>query len=235
MKFNRRRFSRCCAAAVMCGAMSLGVAAPASETPQKNPAPQVKFTTNVGDFVIEVYPDKAPKTAANFLQYVRDKFYDGTIFHRVIGDFMVQGGGFDDQYRQKKTRDPVPHEGLQALRAGLHNDVGSVAMARTGDPNSATAQFFINVVDNSRLDPVEIPEGDPIKNFEYQGRTYNDIPRAKLEGNPLLAGYTVFGRVISGMDTVEKIRRTPTGSGGPFPTDVPKNMIMIQTARVVKK
>src|SRR3990167_7862145 len=117
-------------------------------------APQVKFQTSMGDFVVEVYPDKAPKTVDNFLQYVKAKQYDGTIFHRVINNFMVQGGGFDAQYVQKKTRAPVPHEGREALaKGGQKNVVGTLAMARTNDPQSATAQFFINVKDNAFLDP----------------------------------------------------------------------------------
>lgn len=195
-------------------------------------APRVKFVTSEGEFVMEVYPDKAPKTVENFLQYVKDKFYDGTIFHRVIGNFMVQGGGFDKDYKQKPTRPSVPHEGREAVAKGLRNTVGTVAMARTADPHSASAQFFINVVDNSRLDPVIIPPGDPVAKFEYQGQTYENVPRKNLVNHPQLFGYTVFGKIVSGMDTVEKIRNTPTGSGGPFPTDVPQKMVVIESARI---
>ncbi|HOE40681.1 MAG TPA: peptidylprolyl isomerase [Rhodoferax sp.] len=169
-------------------------------------APQVKFATSAGDFVVEVYPDKAPKTVENFLQYVKDKHYDGTIFHRVIPNFMIQGGGFDAKYLQKPTRAPVPHEGREALeKGGPRNVVGTVAMARTNDPQSATAQFFINVKDNGFLDP-------SAQSF----------------------GYTVFGKVITGFDVVEKIKLTPTGAGGPFATDVPKTPILINTATLVK-
>jgi peptidyl-prolyl cis-trans isomerase A (cyclophilin A) len=133
-------------------------------------APRVKFVTNLGEFVVEVYPDKAPKTVENFLQYVRDKHYDGTIFHRVIANFMVQGGGYDQRYMERQTRAPVVHEGLEALsKGGPRNTVGTIAMARTSVPNSATAQFFINVVDNAFLDPT-----------------------------PAQPGYTVFGKVVSG-------------------------------------
>jgi cyclophilin family peptidyl-prolyl cis-trans isomerase len=165
-------------------------------------APRVKFVTNAGEFVLELYPDKAPKTVENFLQYVRDKHYDGTIFHRVIGNFMIQGGGYDQRYIERRTRAPVEHEGREALaKGGPRNAVGTVAMARTNAPNSATAQFFINVVDNAFLDP-----------------------------SPQQPGYTVFGRVISGMETVNKIRSTPTGFGGPFPSDVPRTPIVIQSA-----
>ncbi|ARU04489.1 peptidylprolyl isomerase [Comamonas serinivorans] len=195
--------------------------------------PRVKFSTNVGDFVIEVYPDKAPKTVANFLQYVKDKHYDGTTFHRVIADFMVQGGGFDTDYKQKPTRPAILHEGRAALAKGLKNVRGSVAMARTNDPNSATSQFFINTVDNARLDPVAIPDGDPVT-FEFQGQVHKDIPRKNVINHPALFGYTVFGKVVSGMDVVEKIRQTPTGAGGPFPSDVPKTPIVIQSATLVK-
>lgn len=169
-------------------------------------APRVKFATTAGDFVVEVYPDKAPKTVENFLQYVKDKHYDGTIFHRVIDNFMVQGGGFDTKFAQKPTRAPVVHEGREALaKGGPKNTVGTLAMARTNDPNSATAQFFINVKDNAFLDP--------------------------SVGQP---GYTVFGQVVSGMDVITKIKTTPTGAGGPFPTDVPKTPIIINSATLVK-
>ncbi len=169
-------------------------------------APRVKFATSAGDFVVEVYPDKAPKTAENFLQYVRDKHYDGTVFHRVIDNFMVQGGGYDAKYAEKKTRAPVAHEGREALaKGGDKNVVGTLAMARTNDPNSATSQFFINVRDNDFLNPT------------FQA-----------------PGYTVFGKVVSGMDVVGKIKATPTGPGGPFPSDVPKTPILINSATLVK-
>lgn len=169
-------------------------------------APRVKFATTAGDFVVEVYPDKTPKTVENFLQYVKDKHYDGTIFHRVIENFMVQGGGFDAQYSQKKTRAPVVHEGREALaKGGLKNVVGTLAMARANDPQSATAQFFINVKDNAFLDP-------SAQSF----------------------GYTVFGKVVSGMEVIQKIKTTPTGAGGPFPSDVPKTPILINSATLVK-
>ncbi len=168
-------------------------------------ATKVKFATTAGDFVVEVYPDKAPKTVANFLQYVTDKHYDGTIFHRVIDNFMVQGGGFDAKYVQKSVRAPVVHEGREALTKGLKNTVGTLAMARTNDPQSATAQFFINVKDNAFLDP--------------SAQSY---------------GYTVFGKVVSGLDVIQKIKTTPTGAGGPFPTDVPKTPILVNSATLVK-
>jgi peptidyl-prolyl cis-trans isomerase A (cyclophilin A) len=197
--------------------------------------PKVKFSTTAGDFVVELYPDKAPKTVDNFLQYIKDKHYDGTLFHRVIPNFMVQGGGFDAAYVQKKTRPPVVHEGREALaKGGLRNVVGTLAMARTSEPNSASSQFFINVKDNDFLDPTLIPPGDPVPKFEYQGRTYVNTPRANLLNAPQLFGYTVFGKVISGMDVINKIKVTPTGEGGPFPTDVPKTPIFINSATLVK-
>ncbi len=197
--------------------------------------PRVKFATSAGDFVIEVYPDKAPKTVENFLQYVRDKHYDGTVFHRVIENFMVQGGGFDSKYVQKKTRPPVAHEGREALeKGGPRNTVGTVAMARTNDPHSASAQFFINVKDNGFLDPTVIPPGDPVPKFEHRGRVFENTPRANLLNAPELFGYTVFGKVVSGMDVVNQIKVAPTGAGGPFPSDVPKTPITINSATLVK-
>ena len=189
--FNRRAF--CAIALAWFGLTQLAAA---------QEAPRVKFVTNLGEFVVEVYPDKAPKTVENFLQYVRDKHYDGTIFHRVIANFMVQGGGYDQRYMERATRAPVVHEGLEALtKGGPRNTVGTIAMARTSVPNSATAQFFINVVDNAFLDPT-----------------------------PQQPGYTVFGKVVSGMEVVNRIRSTPTGSGGRFGTDVPRTPIVIQSA-----
>jgi len=224
MNFSRRTLTRL--AATVGAAAALGNALPAFAAD-----PRVKFSTTEGDFVIEVYPDKAPKTVENFLQYVKDKHYDGTIFHRVIPGFMVQGGGFDKDYKQKPTRPSIKHEGRESLAKGLKNLPGTVAMARTGDPHSATSQFFINVADNSRLDPVILPPGDPVT-FEFQGQLQKDIPRKNVENHPALYGYTVFGKVVSGMDTVEKIRNTPTGAGGPFPTDAPQKMVVIQSARI---
>jgi len=177
----------------------------AQDTPKTAGAPQVKFVTNMGEFVAEVYPDKAPKTVENFLQYVRDKHYEGTIFHRVIPNFMIQGGGYDARYAERQTRPPVMHEGLEALsKGGPRNTVGTLAMARTNVPNSATAQFFINVVDNGFLDP-----------------------------NPQQPGYTVFGKVVSGIDVINRIRATPTSSGGPFSTDVPRTQVVIKSATVL--
>jgi cyclophilin family peptidyl-prolyl cis-trans isomerase len=169
-------------------------------------APKVKLETSMGDIVLELYPDKAPKTVANFLQYVKDGHYNGTVFHRVINGFMIQGGGYDAKYAERPTRPPVPHEGREVReKGGPKNLAGTIAMARTSDPNSATAQFFINVVDNGRLDPT-----------------------------PQSPGYTTFGKVVSGMETVNKIKTIPTGAGGPFPSDVPQTPVIIKSATLVK-
>ena len=203
-------------------------------TAQAQEAPKLKIATNMGDIMIEVYPDKAPKTVANFLQYVKDKHYNGTIFHRVIPNFMIQGGGYDLQYKERATRAPVQHEGRQAMTAGLKNQTGFLAMARTNDPQSATAQFFINTVDNAFLDPTPIPEGDPVKRFEYRGQVYENVPRENLLNALQLFGYTVFGKVTSGMEVVDRIRGTPTGMGGPFRTDVPKTPVVIQSITLVQ-
>jgi peptidyl-prolyl cis-trans isomerase A (cyclophilin A) len=194
----------------------------------------VKISTSEGEIVAELYPAQAPKTVANFLQYVKDKHYEGTVFHRVISNFMIQGGGFDAKYTERKTRSPVVHEGRESLAAGLKNQTGTLAMARTNDPQSATAQFFINVSDNAFLDPTPIPEGDPVKRFEFQGRVYENLPRANLLNAPQLFGYTVFGKVVSGMDVVQKIKTAPTGAGGPFPSDVPKTPILINSITLLK-
>lgn len=161
-------------------------------------APQVLLKTNMGEIVLELDQEKAPKSVANFLQYVKDGFYKGTIFHRVIENFMIQGGGFDKTMKQKQTRSPVENE----AKNGLKNDVYTVAMARTSDPQSGTAQFFINVKNNGFLD--------------YPGQ----------DG----WGYAVFGKVVSGMDVVDKIKQVPTGGG-----DVPKTPVVIESATIVGK
>ena len=169
--------------------------------------PLVDVQTSVGLIRIELYPSKAPRTVENFLQYVRDGHYNGTVFHRVIDGFMIQGGGFDGSFHQKQTRSPIRNEADHAVKAGLKNDVGTIAMARTSDPHSATAQFFINVNDNAFLN-----WGDP-----------------RGDGN----GYAVFGKVVSGLDVVMKIARTPTGAGGPFPRDVPRSPMVIESMTIV--
>ena len=157
--------------------------------------------TNLGDITVELYPDKAPKSVENFLGYVKSGFYDGTVFHRVIANFMIQGGGFTKDLRQKPTKAPIPIES----KNGLSNLRGTLSMARTMDPNSATAQFFINTVDNPRLDYVS-------------------------DANP---GYAVFGKVISGLDVVEKIKAVPTGPQGPFRSDVPTTAVVIEKVSLV--
>lgn len=216
------------AAALLLPALSLPALA-------QDKAPRVKLATTQGDIVLELYPDKAPRTVENFLQYVRDGHYDGTVFHRVISNFMIQGGGFDAKLQQKPTRPPVPHEGQEALaKGGPRNVTGTIAMARTNDPQSATAQFFINVKDNAFLDPTPIPPGDPVPKFEYRGRTYENVPRANLLGASELYGYTVFGRVVAGMDVVNKIKDLPTGAAGPFGSDVPRTTVTITKATLEK-
>lgn len=207
-------------------------AAPANPAANKNP--QVEFRTSQGNFVVELYPAAAPKTVTNFLQYVKSGHYNGTIFHRVISNFMIQGGGYDAKFAEKATRTPIENEARQAQKAGLKNTTGMLAMARTNAPHSATAQFFINVQDNAFLDPTPIPDGDPVARFNYQGHSYSNVPRAQLLNHPALAGYAVFGKVISGMDVVQKIRNIPTGSGGPFPSDVPKTTVTILSATQIK-
>lgn len=164
--------------------------------------PQVQFKTSAGNFVVELNPKAAPKTVENFLQYVNSGFYNGTIFHRVIGNFMIQGGGFTPEMNEKPTRAPIPIESQN----GLKNVTGTIAMARTSNPNSATAQFFINVKDNASL----------------------DYP------NPDGYGYAVFGKVVSGMDTVEKIKGVATTRKGMY-QDVPATPVVIESASVVKR
>jgi cyclophilin family peptidyl-prolyl cis-trans isomerase len=174
--------------------------------------PQVELDTTAGVIKIELYPDAAPKTVANFLDYVKSGFYTGTQFHRVIDGFMVQGGGFTTDFKQKPTKPPIPIESESSSKAGLKNVPGTLAMARTSDPNSASSQFFINVNDNARL------------NF--------------TEATPQGYGYTVFGKVIDGMDVVNKIAKAPKGATGPVgpginPADVPATQVVVKSAKVI--
>ena len=178
---------------------------PAAATDKPATASKVLIKTSLGDMTVELYADKAPKSVENFLAYANSGFYDGTIFHRVIDNFMIQGGGFTRELRQKPTRPAIPNE----AKNGLSNLRGTVTMARTGDPNSATAQFFINVVDNQRLDYTS----------DQNGMTW---------------GYAVFGKVISGLDVVDKIKAVPTGAQGPFKSDVPTTPVVIEKVSVIK-
>ena len=163
---------------------------------------KVQLDTNMGAIVLELDADKAPKTVENFLKYVDDDYYTNTIFHRVIVDFMIQGGGYTPQLQKKTTRPPVINEASN----GLKNIRGTIAMARTYDPHSATSQFFINVADNS-------------KNLDYKSQA------------PGKQGYCVFGKVIKGMDVVDKIRQLPTVGAGPFRKDVPRQSVVITAAK----
>ncbi len=180
------------------GVHLLVLAMAAAAAPSTSAHPRVTLETSKGKIVVELYPDKAPKSVANFLDYVKSHQFDGTIFHRVIPGFMIQGGGFTAGMQQKPTKAPIINESGN----GLSNARGTLAMARTNDPNSATAQFFINLVDNTNLD----------------GRG----------GTP---GYAVFGKVVEGMGVVDRIASVPTGSSGSF-QDVPREPITIVKATV---
>jgi len=175
--------------------------------PEPKPAgnPVVLMKTSMGDIKIELWPDKAPITVKNFLTYTDEKFYDGTIFHRVIENFMIQGGGFTPDMRQKKTHGPIKNE----AKADVKNLRGTLAMARTGVIDSATAQFFINVVDNAFLN--------------HRDETVDGF------------GYCVFGKVIEGMDVVDKIRKVETGAVGPFRENAPLKNVLIQSVTRVEK
>ena len=192
--------------------LSLSFAGQAGAKPKKSEkpavtstatAPQVKLQTSLGDIVIKLDQAKAPASVANFLAYVKSGHYDGTIFHRVIPGFMAQGGGFTEKWDQKSTQAPIKNE----ANNGLLNKRGTIAMARTADPQSATAQFFINYADNAFLD--------------FKGETQQGW------------GYAVFGEVVQGMDVVDKMATVPTGRGGPMPTDVPQTAIVIKKASIV--
>ena len=184
-------------------AAQVAPASTAAETPPA-PGPKVLLHTSVGDITLELYPDKAPKSVANFLQYVHEGFYDGTVFHRAIPGYLVQGGLYTRDLQPKRTHPAIASEADN----GLSNLRGTVAVARGGDPNSGTAQFFINLVDNRRLD--------------YAGNQ-----------SGLTWGYAVFGHVVEGMDVVDKIAALPTHGQGPFAGDVPTPLPVIESARVV--
>ena len=175
----------------------------ATENKMSETQPKVKLQTTLGDIVIELNAEKAPISTKNFLTYVKEGFYDGTIFHRVIPDFMAQGGGFTTDFKQKTPHDPIKNEADN----GLKNKRGTLAMARTSDPNSATSQFFINYKDTSFLD--------------YTSPTPNGW------------GYAVFGEVIEGMDVVDNMAKSPTGNRGGH-QDVPKTDIVIEKAEVIE-
>jgi peptidyl-prolyl cis-trans isomerase A (cyclophilin A) len=215
-----------------CFALLLAALVPLAASPLAAQAQTVEIKTSMGVITAELYGDKAPKTVANFVQYVKAGFFNGTIFHRVIPDFMIQGGGFTPDMKQKEPRLPIQHEGREALAKGAKNDIGTLAMARTNDPHSATAQFFINVKDNDFLNPTLIPPGDPVPRFEYQGRVYENTPRANLVNAPQLWGYTVFGKVTKGMDIVEKIKTVPTANAGGH-QNVPVAPVMIESIKLI--
>ena len=191
MRLSRppRRFAAALACAALVGALSV---------PAEAENLRVSFETTHGSFVVALDREAAPATVDNFLRYVRDGHYEGTIFHRVIAGFMIQGGGYAADFHARPTRPPIRNEAGNG-RANLR---GTLAMARTSDPHSATAQFFINVADNRFLDHrAPTPEG---------------------------WGYAVFGRVVEGMETVDRIATLPTGPGGPFPSDVPRVPVVIE-------
>lgn len=194
MTLSRRTLTLSLASLVLASATGFACA-------QDTTKPRVKFATTQGDFVVELEPSKAPKTVENFLQYVQDKFYEGTVFHRVIDGFMIQGGGFTADMQQKPTRSPIPLE----AKNGLKNDRYTIAMARTGNPNSATSQFYINVANNDMLNAPQ-PDGH---------------------------GYAVFGKVVQGQAVIDKIRTVATGNRS-MHQNVPTSAITITAATVLK-
>lgn len=191
--------------------------------------PKVNIKTSMGDIVLELYPEKAPKTVENFLRYVKKGHYNKTIFHRVIDNFMIQGGGLTATMQEKPTDKPVPSEAKQAFEKELKNDIGTIAMARTMDPNSARAQFYINVNNNDFLNYQALPEGDPVQIMK-NGEPVT-LPRSRAQ--VLAAGYTPFGKVIEGWDVVEKIKSTPTSEVS-IHQNVPVKPIMIISIKLMK-
>lgn len=183
---------------LLAAALLLPALAPAAED-----HPRVRMQTSMGDIVLELDAEKAPRSVENFLRYVREGFYDGTIFHRVIAGFVIQGGGFTADYNKKPTHAPI----LNEADNGLRNERGTIAMARTFEPHSATSQFYINLKDNAFLDHK------------------NATPRG--------FGYAVFGHVVKGMDVVDAIARVETGAAGPFPQDAPRQPVIIKDVELL--
>jgi peptidyl-prolyl cis-trans isomerase A (cyclophilin A) len=193
---NQRRTRIALLCALLLGGLLVNAGARAEPPP-----PQVKVTTNMGEFVIELRPDRAPLSTANFLRYVREGFYNGTLFHRVVSNFVIQGGGHDAQTLQLKT----PHESVfNESGNGLQNKRGAVGLARGDSPHTGNAQFYVNLVDNPELDPV-----------------------------PTRWGYAVFGRVVSGMDVIDRIGETPTGATGPFKKEAPLKPVIIEKVEIL--
>ncbi|MFA6986383.1 MAG: peptidylprolyl isomerase [Arenimonas sp.] len=197
-------FASCIAAPSLAQHQITDLAAPNAPIPVAGP--RVAFETSVGRVVVELYPEKAPRTVANFLSYVRDGHYNGTVFHRVIPNLLIQGGAFTPDLQQKPERAPIANE----ANNGLSNLRGTLSAARRpNEKDSATAQFFINTVDNRQLD--------------YRG-----------DATPMMTGYCVFGRVVEGMDIVDKIRLVPTGPRPPLPADVPLTAVLVERASTVE-
>ncbi|MFW6322468.1 MAG: peptidylprolyl isomerase [Guyparkeria sp.] len=165
---------------------------------------QARMQTSHGTIVIELFDDKAPKSVENFVEYAEAGFFESTIFHRVIPGFVIQGGGLTEDFGRKETRAPIPNEAGN----GLKNRTGTLSMARTADPDSATSQFFVNLADNPSLD--------------------------RRDDSAAGAGYAVFGEVVEGMDTVERIADIPTGAGGPFRGDVPRETVRIESVEIIE-
>jgi cyclophilin family peptidyl-prolyl cis-trans isomerase len=192
-KFLKRMFTVLAVTAILSGTTQVTIQS-------AEIGPKVRLTTTLGDIVLLLYPKDAPKTVDNFLKYVRDGFYDGTVFHRILQGYIIQGGGYTLRLQSKPTRAPIKNEADN----GLKNKIGTIAMARTKDPHSATSQFFFNIQDNENLDH-----------------------RSKTPGG---WGYCVFGEVTEGLRVLYKISNTPTGSAGPFQRDVPRIPIIIKKA-----
>ena len=184
----------------LCLILGLARTQGASAADDKVVAPRVRVETSQGSFVVELNTERAPLTSANFLDYVKSGHYTGTVFHRVISNFVIQGGGFDTSYKLKPSRAPVSNESGN----GLSNKRGTVGIARSDLPHSGNCQFYVNVNDNEDLDP-----------------------------QPLRWGYAVFGKVVEGMDVVDKISRVPTGSAGPLPRDAPSDPVVIKSATLL--
>jgi peptidyl-prolyl cis-trans isomerase A (cyclophilin A) len=196
--------------------------------------PRVKFVTNVGEFVVELQSDIAPATATHFLNNVNGRVYDNTIFHRLVGDFVLQGGGFDPAFVEKPIRNRLVHEGQDLVaRSNFRNTAGTLAMARGTGRDSAGNEFFINLADNTDLDPVAIPPGDPVARFELGGKVFNNVPRERLLTATELWGYTPFARIVSGAETVDRIKKMSTGKIGPFAGEVPLPVVVINRAEVM--
>jgi peptidyl-prolyl cis-trans isomerase A (cyclophilin A) len=210
------------------GALMISTALLAAANANAQSEPLVKISTSMGDMVVELQSKFAPNTVAHFLRNVDEKAYDGTIFHKLVPNYVMQGGGFDQNFKERNVTVYLKHEGQEAAaRGNIKNSTATLGMARKLTRDSASLEFFINLANNPDLDPVAVPDTDPVLRFEWGGKVYENVPRQRLLDAPELFGYTTFGKIVSGGELIEKFKSLKTGVAGPFNGDVPVDPLVI--------